>query len=185
MSSDISLTGEDWHGTQMKPDMFEPVTAEWAGRVSKNAGWLFARQQQTIFCDGLDRQFHYDVPYNQSFYFERVQTRMFWLNEVFGTAVVQYNLVFGDDVDLVVVQATLFMGFGNQWQAVGTSDGTYTGGGWKSLTMLLDPDWHKDQNYLVRNKEYGRLIIRCALEESTVDEELVFQNLSLTMFPRT
>ncbi|MBU8871389.1 MAG: hypothetical protein KOO60_11045 [Gemmatimonadales bacterium] len=181
MSSDISLTGEDWHGTQMKPDIFEPVTAEWAGRVAKNAGWLFARQQQTIFADGADRSLRYD---DQTPLFQVIFNRRFWLNEVVGTFVLSFDLEYYE-TSPVVVQGTLFMGYGNGWLELGTCEGSYTTEGRKSLTIYLGRDWHKDQNYLVRNKEYGWLQVRCSTDGADPDKYADFKWFSLVGFPRT
>lgn len=172
MSENISLTAEGYHGTQMKPDMFEAATAEWAGRVAKNAGWLFAHQQQVLFNDGSGRLQIFDEYYS-SFY--QLFGRRFWFNEVFGTAIFRFNISLHEDTDLLVVQGTLAFG-----GVIGTCEGSYVSGGWKTLTMYLDPDWHNG----TVNTGYANLVVRCSIW-GLLTKEAIFSYCSLTGMPRT
>lgn len=178
MSDNISLTAESWYGTQMKPDIFEPATAEWAGRTAKNAGWLFARQQQVLFDDGLDRAWSYT---NQYLPFQWFFRRRFWLNEIYGTFLFHFNLEMSGDTDLAVVQGTLTEGYGNGWDVLGTCEGSYVSGGWKTLWIYTDPDWHKS----TIDRDYGSLLIRCSLDGLAQGKEAIFRYMSFTGFTRT
>lgn len=135
MADDIGLTGENWYGTQMKPDLWEPATAEWAGRLAMNAGWLFEQQQQTIW--GEDEQREHvletgDDQFHQAFY------RRFWLNEVIGTVRFRFYLVRELET---VIRATLYHGASGQDGV----EATYTTDGDKALTFELDEDWYISQ----------------------------------------
>lgn len=183
MSEDTSLTtGAPWHGTQMKPDIFEPFTAEWAGRAAKNQCWLFQRQQQTIFTEGADRQ--YAVPYSGGAYWGGGFQRRFWINEGIGT--LMFRCYYTEHyVASGVLAATLRIGHGpvGDWSIAGTSDATWDSSGWKNLLIYLDPDWHKDSASL----DHAWLSMLTYMEPLVPGEdcEMRFSYLSLTGFPRT
>jgi hypothetical protein len=178
MSGNISLTTEDmFYGTQMKPDIYEPATAEWAGRTAMNTGWLFERQQQVIFGDGNDRTLIFETPVVG---FDQVFRRRFWLNEVAGT----FYLLFHVDISAtdLVLAGTIRQGYGWGWTTVGTGVGTWTTSGWKSLTIYTDPDWHKDApgHELER---YGELNLRGIVTPSGGDVR--FRWFALSALPRS
>jgi hypothetical protein len=178
MSGNISLTADGWHGTQMKPDLFEPVTAEWAGRAAMNAGWLFARQQQAIFTEGQERQHVFETP---AFMFQQVFRRRFWLNEGLGT----FKLTFCANVGApeLILSGTLTQGFAHGWADVGTCDGTYTTSGWKALTIYTDPDWHKDAGVGGTNfRNYAQLFLWGRV---TAGYQVTLHRFSLSGVPRS
>jgi hypothetical protein len=181
MSEDTSLTtGAPWHGTQMKPDIFEPVTAEWAGRAAKNTCYLFQRQQQTLFCDGYDRG--YTINVSDPVAWVVAFSRQFWMNEVFGTLALRYY--FNRDLtSYAVVAGTFKVGHGADRVTVGTFDGTYTTGGMKTGWMYLADDWYKEHGCY----DYGQLTIRAYIVpvESGVPASIRFTYLSLAGWPRS
>ena len=186
MSSDISLTTGSWYGTQMKPDLFDPATAEWAGRVAEDAAWLFARQGQTIFVEGLNEGFTvvYDL-YHTPSTGEVVLLRDFWLNESAGTLVHRFQINFdGAYTDLVVFAATLWVGKGGGWRRIGTTDWATTTSSAPTpvtITMNLDPDW-----YYTNVFDYARYSLQMraqGVEDHTNAVDFVYNRLYTN--PRT
>ena len=176
MSGDISLTSGAFYGTQMKPDIFEPATAEWAGRAAMNAGWLFARQQQEVFAEG--KHDAHSIEYSAAVT-QQAFSRRFWLNEGCGTLVFRYNLT--SNADLAVVSATCQVGDDGGFAVIGTSDGGShtTVGSWGNLTIRFDPDWNKTEL-----TDYGWLTVRCYSEGDT-PRTVTFNYSALSAFPRT
>lgn len=52
MSGTIILASADWHGTQMRPGYMESASADWAGNVADNLGFLWHRQRHHYFAYG-------------------------------------------------------------------------------------------------------------------------------------
>jgi hypothetical protein len=149
MSDNTSLTSEAYYGTQMKPDAYEPATAEWFGRLTADQCWTFARQQQVLFVDPLHRTYDLLPPYEDVFY--TIFERNVWLNEVFGTLGFTFNF-YKTTVEDTAVAITATLTLRGPDTVIGTAEGTYTTAGWKSLTIPLDADWHKTDL-----DNYGRL----------------------------
>ena len=174
MSGNISLTSEVWHGTQMKPDMYEPATSEWAVRAAQNAGWLFERQQQVIFGEGLERWYQIETP---AMTYEQLFRRRFWLNEVFGMFYFRFYFeLLGAES---YVAATMSYGWDHTaWAPIGTADATYSSSGWKTLTVYAYRiGWKSNLN------QYGQFTVNVAnkLEEDTTN----LRYCSLSALPRT
>lgn len=159
MSGHISLTAENtFYGTQMKPDIYEPATAEWAGRAAMNAGWLFERQQQVLFSESKLESYHVETPEET---LQQVFRRRFWLNEMFGTYSLRTNLTVPIEV---VLSATLSYGFANMvWLPIGTAEGTYVSSGWKALAIhATEPNGWRTQN-----RAYGELCLYARVKSTT------------------
>lgn len=177
MSEHIKLTGgvASLCGTQMKPELFEPATAEWAGRVAKNAEWLFPRQQQVLFSHAKSQEMHVDL----NPWWTQLSNHRFWMNEVFGTFALRFylSIVVANDV---VIAGSLFMGRDETWTLAGGDEATYTSGGWKTLSILPGPDWNMDDSV---GSWYGWLRLRGYSDDDDVNADFSF--LSLTGLPRT
>jgi len=48
MAGTVNPSSAAFTGTQMRPDLFEPVTADWAGKVADNCGWLAHNWRHTF-----------------------------------------------------------------------------------------------------------------------------------------
>ena len=151
MSQNISLTAENWYGTQMKPDIYEPATAEWAGRGAMNAGWLFYRQQQALFSESKLDRYYIETPEET---FQQVFQRRFWLNELFGEFVLITLLAV--EAAETVLSGTLSFGFANTAKyPIGAFDGTYTTSGWKGLYLYVD----EPNGWRIHEEAYGQLCL--------------------------
>lgn len=172
MSEHGSLTGNDtWYGTQMKPEVFEPFTAEWAGRLVHDADWLFQRQNRLIYSDGYDTQYYLQ---RTEFSWALAEWRFFWLPEVFGTitwAVLLTNPTDGQDrADETVFAATLqLLCKGVTYDLAVTPAATWStpSGGeatyWR-MKMTPDPDWNAGTVYPGTSNRFGYLRIQAALK---------------------
>jgi len=175
---DVANTAGSWYGTQMKPDIFEPATAEWAGRAAKNTGWLFARQGQTIFARGNESSFIYDDEYLP---FQEALRCKFWLNEVWGTFTFRFCLELSAATDLLVVRGTIRQDFGGVFFSnLGTFEGSHTTEGWKKHLVYANPDWFKDSSQSI-----GDFRLSCSLNGLSTGKEARFAYISLAGFPRT
>lgn len=180
---DVTNTAGSWYGTQMKPEIFEPFTAEWGGRVAKNAGWLFARQQQHIFSRSENSHFIY--PWTSD-HFHKIFSQRFWLPEVVGTLKYGFYLQFIDnglgDANLLVVNATLWNGYGNGYSWLGATEATYTTDGDKVLTLTFDPNWSHGN---IRKYAWLRVYAYISGEGQAEEWEVRMQRFRCWAEPRT
>uniref|UniRef100_A0A6M3IVL5 Uncharacterized protein n=2 Tax=viral metagenome TaxID=1070528 RepID=A0A6M3IVL5_9ZZZZ len=172
---DVTNTAGSWYGTQMKPEIFEPFTAEWGGRIAKNAGWLFARQDEVIFAEGRERS--RDFAPSQTIFYD-LFTYHLWVKDVHGTFTFRYY-VDPYNADLVRTKAQLISG-GN---VIGTqaATGHHTGEEWASLVIIPARDW-----YRLGTRSAGKLTLQ-AYAEPTVSGGwgAYFTLCSFSATPRT
>jgi hypothetical protein len=195
MSEHGSLTGNDtWYGTQMKPEMFEPFTAEWGGRLVHDTDWLFQRQMRLIYSDGYNREYAFQ---QTGFAWNFMEIRYFWLPEVFGTftwaAYLRNPESSQDAATLFAVAATLWTYALGGYDVIATTVGaTWTpsegDATYFTLKLLPDPDWHALEVFPGANNRYACLRVLGIIGAdfgAGHPHWITLQNLSLRGDPRT